>query len=130
MYILDTNTLIYFFKGAGNVSRILLSKPPREIGIPSIVLYELEVGIAKSKAPRKRLQQLENIISIINVLPFTAKEARSSATVRAQLERTGIPIGPVDILIAGTAIANQAILVTHNVKEFKRINKLKIEDWY
>ncbi len=130
MYVLDTNTLIYFFKGAGNVSRILLSKPPREIGIPSIVLYELEVGIAKSKAPRKRLQQLENIISIINVLPFTAKEARSSATVRAQLERTGIPIGPVDILIAGTAIANQAILVTHNVKEFKRINKLKIEDWY
>ncbi len=130
MYVLDTNTLIYFFKGVGNVSRILLSKPPREIGIPSIVLYELEVGIAKSKAPRKRLQQLENIISIINVLPFTAKEARSSATVRAQLERTGIPIGPIDILISGTAIANQAILVTHNVKEFKRINKLKIEDWY
>ncbi len=130
MYVLDTNTLIYFFKGVGNVSRILLSKPPREIGIPSIVLYELEVGIAKSKAPRKRLQQLENIISVINVLPFTAKEARSSATVRAQLERTGIPIGPIDILISGTAIANQAILVTHNVKEFKRINKLEIEDWY
>ncbi len=130
MYVLDTNTLIHFFKGVGNVSRILLSKPPREIGIPSIVLYELEVGIAKSKAPRKRLQQLENIISIINVLPFTAKEARSSATVRAQLERTGIPIGPIDILISGTAIANQAILVTHNVKEFKRINKLEIEDWY
>jgi len=58
MYLLDTNTLIYFFKGMGNVAQELLSKSPKEIGIPSIVLYELEVGIAKSKSPRKRLQQL------------------------------------------------------------------------
>ncbi len=130
MYIIDTNTLIYFFKGAGSVGQKLLSKSPKEIGIPSIVLYELEVGIAKSKAPRKRLKQLEEITSIVNILPFTAKEARSSATIRAQLERKGSPIGPIDILIAGTAFAHQAILVTHNTKEFKRINKLQLEDWY
>ncbi len=130
MYVLDTNTLIYFFKGVGNVAQKLLSKSPREIGIPSIVLYELEVGIAKSKSPRKRLKQLEEITSIVNVLPFTAREAKISATIRFQLEKKGIPIGPFDILIAGTALAHQAILVTHNTKEFKRINKLQIEDWY
>ena len=130
MYVLDTNTLIYFFKGVGNVAQRLLSKPPKEIGIPPIVLYELEVGIAKSKSPRKRLKQLEEITSLINVLPFTAKEAKSSATIRIQLEKQGVPIGPFDILIGGTALTHQAILVTHNTKEFKRINKLQIEDWY
>ena len=130
MYVIDTNTLIYFFKGSGNVSQKLLSIPPKEIAIPSIVVYELEVGIAKSKSPRKRLKQLEEMMSIINILPFTAKEARSSAMIRAQLERKGLPIGPIDILIAGTALAHQAILVTHNVKEFTRIEKLQVEDWY
>lgn len=130
MYVLDTNTLIYFFKGRESVSRKLLSIPPKEIGIPSVVVYELEVGIAKSKAPRKRLKQLEAMMSLITVLPFTVKEARSSAMIRAQLERKGLPIGPIDMLIAGTALAHQAILVTHNVKEFTRIDKLQVEDWY
>ena len=130
MYVIDTNTLIYFFKGRESVSRKLLSIPPKEIGIPSVVVYELEVGIAKSKAPRKRLKQLEEMMSIITVLPFTVKEARSSAMIRAQLERKGLPIGPIDLLIAGTALAHQAILVTHNVKEFTRIEKLQVEDWY
>jgi tRNA(fMet)-specific endonuclease VapC len=130
MYVIDTNTLIYFFKGRESVSRKLLSIPPKEIGIPSVVVYELEVGIAKSKAPRKRLKQLEEMMSIITVLPFTVKEARSSAMIRAQLERKGLPIGPIDMLIAGTALAHQAILVTHSVKEFTRIDKLQVEDWY
>jgi tRNA(fMet)-specific endonuclease VapC len=130
MYVIDTNTLIYFFKGSESVSRKLLSIPPKEIGIPSVVVYELEVGIAKSKAPRKRLKQLEEMMSLITVLPFTVKEARSSAMIRAQLERKGLPIGPIDMLIAGTALAHQAILVTHNVKEFTRIDKLQVEDWY
>ena len=130
MYVLDTNTLIYFFKGIGSIAKRLLSKPPKEIGIPSIVLYELEVGIAKSKSPHKRLKQIEKIISLIRVLPFAAKEAKSSASIRVQLEKKGALIGPFDILIGGTALAHQAVLVTHNIKEFKRINKLQIEDWY
>jgi len=130
MYVLDTNTLIFFFKGRESVSQKLLSIPPKEIGIPSVVVYELEVGIAKSKAPRKRLKQLEEMMSIITVLTFTVKEARSSAMIRAQLERKGRPIGPIDTLIAGTALAHQSILVTHNIKEFTRIDKLQLEDWF
>ena len=53
MYVLDTNTLIYFFKGSGGVSTHLLTKNPTDIAIPSIVLFELEVGIAKSVSPQK-----------------------------------------------------------------------------
>jgi tRNA(fMet)-specific endonuclease VapC len=130
MYVLDTNTLIYYFKGMGNVSENLLDKTPKDIGIPAIVLFELEVGIAKSKAPRKRTQQLREITSIVNIIPFGDKEAKVSASIRTKLEKQGLQIGPYDLLIGGSAVANQAILVTHNTKEFERIENLGIEDWY
>jgi len=130
LYFLDTNTLIYFFKGIGNVANILLSKAPKDIFVPSIVLYELEVGIAKSTKPKKRKTQLESLISRINISSFDAQEARVAATIRANLESNGIPIGPYDTLIAGTALSNNATLVTHNTKEFRRVKGLNIEDWY
>jgi tRNA(fMet)-specific endonuclease VapC len=130
MYVLDTNILIYFFKGLGNVKQNLLAKPPKDIGVPAIVLYELEVGIKKSVSPGKRIKQLNNFISTVNVLPFRKAEAQASAKIRAQLEKKGTPIGPYDILIAGTALANQATLVTHNLQEFKRIENLSVIDWY
>ena len=130
LYILDTNTLIYFFKGLGNVAGILLSKSPKDISIPSIALYELEVGIAKSTKPNKRRKQLESLISRINIFSFGVKEAEVAATIRANLESKGTPIGPYDTLIAGIALSNNATLVTHNTKEFERVNGLNIEDWY
>jgi len=130
MFLLDTNILIYFFKGIGKVEQNLMSKAPKDIGMPAIVLFEIEVGIGKSKSPHKRIKQLSDLISVISVLPFGMKEARSAAQIRVQLEKNGIPIGPMDILIGGTALAHQATLVTHNIKEFGRIKKLQLEDWY
>jgi tRNA(fMet)-specific endonuclease VapC len=65
VYVLDTNTLIYFFKGMGSVAENLFSVSPKEIGIPSIVLFELEYGIAKSTSPRKRVKQLEELTLLI-----------------------------------------------------------------
>lgn len=130
MFVLDTNTLIYYFKGMGNVAEHLLSKTPDQIAIPAIVLYELQVGIAKSNAPQQRLKQLQEMIYIINVLPFGEKEALASANIRAELENAGTPIGPHDVLIAGTTVANQGVLVTHNMNEFQRVRNLTIEDWF
>ncbi len=130
MYILDTNTLIYFFKGLGDVARNLLSVSPQEIGIPSIVLFELEYGIAKSTSPRKRMNQLEEMCSMVSVLPFSEKQAKAAALLRSQLDKKGTPIGPYDVLIAGTVLSYQAVLVTNNTKEFKRVPKLKTENWF
>ena len=130
MYLLDTNTLIYFFKGIGNVAGILLSKSPKDISIPSIALYELEVGIAKSTNSKKRREQLEALISRIKISSFGVEEAEMAATIRAGLESKGTPIGPYDTLIAGTALSTNATLVTHNTKEFARVKDLTIEDWY
>jgi tRNA(fMet)-specific endonuclease VapC len=130
LYLLDTNTLIYFFKGLGNVAEVLLSKSPKEIAITSITLYELEVGILKSSNPQTRKKQLNEFVSQIAVYQLGAKEAAMSALIRADLESQGTPIGPYDILIAGIALSTKSTLVTHNTKEFSRIKALDIEDWF
>jgi tRNA(fMet)-specific endonuclease VapC len=130
MYALDTNTVIYFFKGMGNVASHLFSLPPHEIALPSVVLYELQVGIAKSNSPEKRRSQLDELLTVVRVLPFTENETAISARIRAALEQAGTPIGSLDMMIAGIALANQATLVTHNTKEFSRIDGLRLEDWF
>jgi tRNA(fMet)-specific endonuclease VapC len=101
MYALDTNTVIYFFKGMGNVATHLFSLPPYEIVLPAVVLYELEVGIAKSTSPEKRRTQLNELLTVVRILPFTENEAAITAKLRATLEKAGTPIGSLDILIAG-----------------------------
>ena len=130
MYLLDTHTISYFFKGMGNISKNLFNISPKDIFVPSIVIYELEVGIAKSKESKKREEQLKRLLSQINIIDFSQKEAIQSAKIRADLEKKGTPIGSIDILIAGCAKANNFILVTRNTKEFQRVENLNIVDWY
>jgi tRNA(fMet)-specific endonuclease VapC len=112
------------------VSRHLLAQSPKDIGIPSIVIFELEIGIARSTSPQKRKLQLKEMISVVHVFPFGHLEATIAASIRIDLERQGLLIGPYDILIAATTVAHKGILVTHNTKEFKRIKGLSLEDWY
>lgn len=130
MYLLDTNILIYFFKNQGRVTEYLANLSPDNIYISSITLFELYTGIAKSTMPQKREQQLKQLLSQINVITFNETSAQIAAIIRTDLERKGTPIGVLDILIASTALANNLILVTHNTKEFSRINQLTIVDWY
>lgn len=129
-YLLDTNTVIYFFKGMGRVADNLLKTAPKDICIPTVVLYELEVSLEKSHAPTKRRKQLQTLVDLVTIVSFGREEAQSSARIRASLEKTGNPIGPLDNLIAGTALVNECTLVTHNSKEFKRIKGLRVVDWY
>ena len=107
----------------------MLSTPPSDISIPALVLYELEVGIAKSSSSGRRRAELDKVIEVVSILPFGRKEAQAAAAVRADLEQIGKPIGPLDTLIAGTALANHATLVTHNTGEFGRVPNLEIIDW-
>ncbi len=114
----------------GNVPNKFLAVSPKEIAIPSIVLYELEYGIAKSSSPKKRQGQLKELCSLVEILPFDDESARISASIRAKLEKKGTPIGPYDTLIAGTALQHQGTLITNNTKEFSRVPKLKLDNWY
>jgi tRNA(fMet)-specific endonuclease VapC len=130
VYALDTNTVVDFFRGAGRVAERLLATPPIEVAIPSIVLYELEVGIARSGNVERRREQLRELVTRSALLTFGPREAEASARLRTELERRGEPIGPLDTLIAGTALARGAMLVTHNTREFGRVPGLQIVDWY
>jgi tRNA(fMet)-specific endonuclease VapC len=119
---LDTNTVIYFFKGMGRVAENLGKEAPRDIAIPAVVLYELEVGIARSSRPRQRRESLDALLEVIHILPFDERAARASAELRG--------LGPIDTLIAGTALVYSATLVTHNTKEFSRVRGLRLLDWF
>ena len=130
MYVLDTNTLIYYFKNQGQVAQRLAAISPQEIIVSTIVLFELQVRIAKSTSPVKRIQQLQQFLSRVNLVSFDRDAALAAATIRAQLEQNGTPIGPIDVLIAGVAVARQATIVTRNVGEFSRVSGLSIVNWY
>ena len=130
IFVLDTNTLVYFFRGEGRVAARLLSTPPGSIAVPSLVVYELQTGIAKSVDSARRRQQLDSLLQVVKVVPFGLEEAKAAASVRSVLESRGTPIGPIDTLIAGVALAQRGILVTRNLREFRRVDGLSVEDWY
>lgn len=130
MYALDTNTVAYFFKGMGGVGPRLLAVPPSETTVSAIVAFELEVGVARSPEATRRREQLARFLATVTVIPFGREEAEVAAGVRADLERRGQPIGPLDVLIAGSALAHGAVLVTRNTREFSRVAGLRVENWY
>jgi len=130
MFALDTNTLIHFFKGLGRVRDNLLRTAPSEVAIPSVVLFELEVGIGQAGQSSKRRAQLDTFLDAVIVLPLDQAAAKKAAEVTRTLRRAGTMIGPMDTLIAGIALRHGATLVTHNTAEFRRVRGLNLEDWY
>ncbi|GMW07422.1 MAG: hypothetical protein AMXMBFR8_22180 [Nevskiales bacterium] len=130
MFLLDTDTLIYFFRGQGRVAEHLLATAPADVAVGAITIYEIDTGIARSSDPAKRRRQLTQLLDSVNVLAFDRAAAARAADVRVTLERKGQPIGPLDTLIAGTALAHRATLVTHNTREFRRVPGLALGDWY
>jgi len=129
-FVLDTNTVIDYFKGRGKVAARLLAVTPREIALPAIAAYEVWVGVLGSQQAKRRQAQYEHFLSLIEVIPFDSAISRRAASLRVALERRGEAIGPLDMLIAGTALACGATLVTRNINEFGRIAELKVENWH
>lgn len=130
MFLLDTNICIYWLKGTyPNIGKRLRSLSPDQIAIPSIVQAELYLGAQKSFTREKTMATVEALLAPLTVIPFGSAEARQYAHIRAEAEAAGKPIGPNDLLIAATTVAQGATLVTHNVREFSRVAGLQIEDW-
>ncbi len=84
----------------------------------------------RSKAPARWREQLDSLLGATRVIPFGPAEALAAAQIRAARERSGEGIGPLDTLIAATALATRATLVTHDAREFRRVPALRVEDWY
>jgi tRNA(fMet)-specific endonuclease VapC len=100
------------------------------IGIPTIVLFELRYGIARSARPQENAAILAAFLTLdVSPWPFELEDAEEAGDIRAELERAGTPIGPYDVLIAAKARRRGALLVTANTGEFTRVPGLRIEDW-
>lgn len=130
IYTLDTNTCIYFLNGKyESIKERLMSLPPDRIKIPAIVKAELLFGAFKSNRREETVEKVEQFLSPFEIISFGDKAAYEYGSIRLALEISGNPIGPNDLIITATTIAENATLVTHNVSEFSRVSKLKFEDW-
>ena len=130
MFVLDTNAVIHFFKGKGQVATRLLATPPSEIALTAITVFELERGVRKSPLGRERRERLASFLAAVDVLSLDERSARIVADIACQLEAEGQQIGPLDTLIAAVTLAHGATLVTHNTGEFSRVPRLNAVDWY
>ena len=129
-YMLDTNICIYIMKKKPEqVLRRFREVMDEGICISSITLAELEYGMKHSSNPVKNEQALLRFLAPLSILPFGSAAASVYGEIRAYLQSLGTPIGPLDMLIAGHARAEGAILVTNNVREFERVPGLEIENW-
>ena len=128
-YLLDTNICIYALKQHPSVLARLLAEARSEVALSVITEGELRAGAAKSASPTRTLRLLEHFLAPITVLDYSSSDTVSYAHVRARLERAGTPIGPIDMLIAGHAVARELTLVTNNEREFKRVAGLRVENW-
>jgi tRNA(fMet)-specific endonuclease VapC len=130
MFVLDTNTLIYHFRGHERITREIECLETDRLLLSVVVLYELQVGLEKAVYPLRRVAQLQEVLSRMTLVEFDTAAARSAAQIRAYLESQGTPIGAIDTLIAGVALSLDATLVTHNTREFSRVPNLNIVDWF
>ena len=131
MYVLDTCICVDLMRGKLPLAqRLMESADPHIFAVPAIVVAELSFGIQKSKNPGKTRYFTERFLAPLRILPFDESCAAAHGPIRNQLRREGILIGPNDLLIAATALAHQATLVTNNINKFKRITGLHLESWY
>lgn len=129
-YMLDTNICIYAIKHKPEaVIQRFLQHDPEEMCISAVTYAELMHGVEKSRVVEKNRIAISLFLSPITVLEFHALAAEEYGKIRAELERKGMPIGPMDLLIAGHARSEGLILVTNNTREFERVEGLTVEDW-
>lgn len=129
-YLLDTNICIRFINGCSPAIRAKMLKVDNtEIVLSTIVQAEMYAGSAKSHTPERSREIQEAFFRRFMIVSFDTQAALIYGDIRATLETQGTPIGGNDLLIAATALANNLILVTHNIREFGRVNGLQLEDW-
>ncbi len=129
-YMLDTNTCIYAQKQNNGILAKIRENYQEGLAISAISLAEMEYGVQASTNQQKNTVSLLRFLSIVSVLPFERGAALEYGKIRADLRRKGTPIGTMDMLIAAHAKSEHLIVVTHNTREFERVEGLQLDDWY
>lgn len=129
-YLLDTCTISDFFKKVPSVISRFEQLSPVQIHISAITVMEIEYGLKLHSERELKIRPVwTSLLAFIRVLPFSENCAAESALFRQKLKTAGTPVGPYDLLVAGTAAANKLTLVPSNLSEFRRFSGLAIENW-
>ena len=128
-YLLDTNACIYYLNPGHHGLSWRVRESAADILLCAVVMAELYFGAYHSQRREESLAVLRRFSAQFPCLPFDDAAAEQCARIRADLHSAGTPIGPYDLQIAGIALASSLTLVTHNVREFRRVDGLRIEDW-
>lgn len=126
-FLLDTNAIIAIFQGDAVMLGHLRQHHPADFGLSAIVAQEMFYGAYKSRRVDANLERIEGLR--FEVVAFDHEDACCAGAIRARLAAAGTPIGPYDSLIAGQAVTRDLTIVTHNTKEFQRVDGLRVEDW-
>ena len=129
LYLLDTNTVSYVIKG--NIPRVqerLAKVPLAQVAVSVVTEAELRFGVERRREARHLRIAVEEFLLRVSILPWDSLTAQHYAHLRAGLERTGTPIGNLDLMIAAQALAADAVLITNDVA-LKRIKRLETQDW-
>lgn len=127
--LLDTDVCIAILNRDDRVRASLERSPPSALRMSAITLAELRFGVAKSTRAARATANLHVLLAKIGVVPFDEAATARYGELRALLEKRGSPIGPLDTLIAAHALSLRWTLATHNVREFRRVPGLRVEDW-
>lgn len=128
-YMLDTNICIFTVKNRPAHMREVFNRHHGQMCISAVSLMELIYGAEKSASPERNLAVVEGFAARLDVLPYDETAASHTGQLRAELAKSGTPIGPYDQMIAGHARSLGLIVVTNNRREFDRVPGLRVEDW-
>lgn len=128
-HLLDTNVCIHALKRHNREVETRFTEHSGRMALSDISLYELFYGAQRYEDPSRRLNIIEAFVSRLEILPFDSRAALHAGQIRADIERKGQMIGAYDIMIAGCARSQGLILVTGNIREFERVDGLRLENW-
>jgi len=129
IYLLDTDTIIYWFKGNKNISSKIISSGFHSVAFSDITKAELYYGAYKSRRTEENLAAIKNLSERVNCLPFSEPAQAQFGKLKSNLEKSGKRLDDMDLMIASIALAFSLVLVTNNTNHFQRIDGLMIENW-
>ena len=127
-YMLDTDIASYLIRGDHPGVTKKFTELYEKCVISSITAAELQYG-AKKRNNRALTQKVQALCDLIPIIPWNEDAAGSYAKLRVELETAGTPIGNMDMMIAASAMVEEAVLITNNTGHFSKIASLKLEDW-
>ncbi|TAK73286.1 MAG: type II toxin-antitoxin system VapC family toxin [Gammaproteobacteria bacterium] len=129
-YLLDTCVISDFIKGEQGTLIKIKSMSPKDICISTVTIMEIQFGLMLNPARAQKIKHvIHDFTATIHIIDFNQDDAKEAAIIRSLLKQKGCPIGSYDVLLAGTALNRKLTLISANLKEFNRVEKLMLENW-